>query len=60
MVTRQLYLDDGTVEYIILCKFGSHIISGYRVTGVGPPVPGSLKEPGLNRVQFWFVVNKSG
>ena len=37
MVTNKLYLDDGTDEYIILCKFGSHAISGYSVTGVGPP-----------------------
>ena len=37
MVTNKLYLDDKTDEYIILCKFGSHTISGYKVTVVGPP-----------------------
>ena len=51
------YVDDRTDEYIVLCKFGSHTISGKRVTGVGPPKPpsppavsGSPKKPGLNRV----------
>ena len=43
MVTNKLYLDDRTDEYIMLCKFGSYTISGYRVTGVGPPnLPQSL------------------
>ena len=56
MVTNKLYLDDRNNEYIVLCKFGNHTISGYRVTGVGPPEPpppvlGSKKKPGLNRVK---------
>ena len=57
MVTNELYLYDRADEYIILWKFGSHAISGYRVTDVGPPkpphpsVPGSSKKPGLNRVK---------
>ena len=57
MVTNKLYLDDRNNEYIVLCKFGSHIISGYRVSGVGPPKPPSpgpgkqIKKPGLNRVK---------
>ena len=61
MVTNKLSLDDRNNEYIVLCKFGSHIytISGCRVTGVGPPKPpppvlGSKKKPNLNRV------NRSG
>ena len=37
MVTNKLYLDDRNDEYIIMCKFGSHTISGYSVTGEGPP-----------------------
>ena len=56
MVTNKLYLDDRNNEYIVLCKFGSHTISGCRVTGVGPPEPpppgpGKQKKPGLNRVK---------
>ena len=47
MVTNKLYQDDRTDEYIILCKFGSHNITGYTVTGVEPP-----KAPGLNRVKY--------
>ena len=61
MVTNKLYLDDRTDEYIILCKFGSQTISGHRVTGVEPlkppsppPVTGSPKKPGLNRVNIYF------
>ena len=34
MVTNKLYLDDRNNEYIVLCKFGSHSISGCKVTGV--------------------------
>ena len=39
MVTNKLYLDDRNNEYIVLCKFGSHTMSGCRVTMVGPPKP---------------------
>ena len=56
MVTNKLYLDDRNNDYIVLCKLGSHTISGCRVTGVGPseppPVLGSKKKPGLNRVNM--------
>ena len=56
MVTNKLYLGDINNDYIVLCKLGSHTISGCRVTGVGPPEPppvlGSKKKPGLNRVKF--------
>ena len=56
MVTNKLYLDDRNNDYIVLCKLGSHTISGCRVTGVGPPEapppgPGKQKKPGLNRVK---------
>ena len=59
MVTKKLCLDVITDEQIILCKFCSHTISGFRVTGVGPPKPPSppprprkpQKAPGLNRVK---------
>ena len=56
MVTNKLYLDDRNNLYIVLFKFGGHTISGCRVTGVGPPEPpppvlGSKKKPGLNRVK---------
>ena len=56
MVTNKLYLDDRNNDYIVLCKLGSHTISGCRVKGVGPPeappVLGSKKKkPGLNRVK---------
>ena len=37
MVTNKLYLDDRNNEYIVLCKFVSHTISGCRVTVVWPP-----------------------
>ena len=37
MVTNKLYLDDKNDDYIVLCKFGSHTISGYRVIGIGRP-----------------------
>ena len=61
MVTNKLFLDDRNNEYIVLCKFGSHTISGYRVTGVGPPEPppgpGKQKKPGLNRVNNEFILN---
>ena len=55
MVTNKLYLDDRNNDYIVLCKLGSHTISGCTVTGVGPlepipPGPGKQKKPGLNRV----------
>ena len=56
MMTNKLYPDDRNNDYIVLCKLGSHTISGCRVTGVGPPEPpppGSWeakKKPGLNRV----------
>ena len=54
MVTNKLYLDDRNNDYIVLCKLGSHTISGCKVTGVGPleppPGPGKQKKPGLNRV----------
>ena len=36
---KKLYLYDRTDDFIILCQFGSSIISGYRVTGVGAPGP---------------------
>ena len=39
MVAHKLHLDVIIDQYIILCKFGSHTISGYRGTGVGPPNP---------------------
>ena len=68
-VTNKLYLDIRTDEYIILCKFSSHKISGYRVTFIGrlkppplppprPPVPGSPKKPGLNRVKWNFHISE--
>ena len=66
MVTKKLYLDDRNNEYIILCKFGSHSISGYTVTGVGPPKhppPRSQeakKKPGLNRVKRANHIVKKG
>ena len=54
MMTKKLYLDDRNNDYIVLCKLGSHTISGCRVTCVGPPEPphgpGKQKKPGLNRV----------
>ena len=55
MVTNKLYLDARNNDYIVRCKLGSHTISGCSVTGVGPPetpppVQGSKKKPGLNRV----------
>ena len=53
LVTNKLYLDDRNNDYIVLCKLGSHTIRGCRVTGVGsPPVLGSKKKPGLNRVKI--------
>ena len=63
MVTNKLYLVDRNNDCIVLCKLGSHTIRGCRVTGVGPPEPpppvqGSKKKPGLNRVKeatSWFV-----
>ena len=67
IVTNKLYLDDRNNEYIVLCKFGSHTISGCRVTGVGPPKrplppppppgPGKQKRPGLNRVKGIILVS---
>ena len=56
IVTNKLYLDDRNNDYIVLCKLGSHTISGYRVTGVGPPEPPpgpgkQKKKLGLNRVK---------
>ena len=39
MVTNKPYLDERNNYYIVLCKLGSHKISGCRVTGVGPPEP---------------------
>ena len=56
MVTNKLY-NDRTDDHIILCKFGSHTISGYRVAGVGPskpplPVPGSSKKPDRNMIKL--------
>ena len=57
MVTNKLYLDDRNKDYIVLCKLGSHTISGCRVTGVGPPEPTppprswEAKKTGLNRVK---------
>ena len=39
MVAHKIHLDVIIDQYIILCKFGSHTISGYRGTGVGPPNP---------------------
>ena len=57
MVTNKLYLDDRNNDYIVMCKLGSHTISGCRVTGVGPPEPPPVlgskkKKPGLNRVKM--------
>ena len=55
MITNKLHLHVRTDEYIILCKFDSHTISAYRVTGVGPPKPSpgpqKPKKVGLNRVK---------
>ena len=55
MVTNKLYLDARNNDYIVRCKLGSRTISGCCVTGVRPPEPppvqGSKKEPGLNRVK---------
>ena len=63
MVTNKLYLDDRNNDYMVLCKLGSHTISGCTVTGVGPPEPpppppvlGSKKKPGLNRVNVVLYV----
>ena len=61
MVTNKLYLDDRNNDFIVLCKLGSHTISGCRVIGVGPPespppphpVQGSKKKPSLNRVKVF-------
>ena len=41
MLTNKLYLDDRNNDYmyIVLCKLGSHTISGCRVTWVGPQEP---------------------
>ena len=39
MVTNKLYLYNRNNDYIVLCKLGSHTISGCRDTGVGPPEP---------------------
>ena len=62
MVTNKLYLDDRNNLYIVMCKCGSHTISGCRVTGVGPPEPppvlGSKKKPGLNRVKVLLRSNR--
>ena len=57
MVTNKQYLDDRNNDYIVLCKLGSHTINGCRVREVGPPQPpppvlGSKKKPGLNRVKL--------
>ena len=58
IVTNKLYLDDENNDYIVVCKLGSHTISGCRVTGVGPPKPspvlGSKKKPFLNRVKLSY------
>ena len=58
MVTKKQYLVDRHNEYIVLCKFESHTISGCRVTGVGPPKPPppptsprKQKKSGLNIVK---------
>ena len=51
MVTNKLYLYDRTDEYIILCKYGSHNISGYTVTGVEPPKPPHRLPPGPKKAQ---------
>ena len=62
MVTNKLYLDDRNNDYIVLCKLGSHTISGCRVTGVGPPEPppppvlGSKKKPGLNIAKYVIII----
>ena len=63
MMTNKLYLDDRNNDYIVLCKLGSHTISGCRVTGVGPPEPPppprsweAKRKPGLNRIKTDKVV----
>ena len=43
-MTNKLNLGDRTDEYILLCIFGSRTISGYRVTGVGPPIQFMINE----------------
>ena len=65
MLTNKPELYDRTDEYIIMCEFGRHTISGYRVTVVGPPklspfppplpVSGTSKKPGLNRVKIKVI-----
>ena len=50
-LTRRAIKND---EYVILCNFGGHILSGFEVIGRElrslAPVAGGKKMPGLNRV----------
>ena len=57
-VTKKLYLDARADEYIILCKFISHTISGYRVTCVGPLKPEKPEKRGLNRVKILTLLTR--
>ena len=63
MVTNKLYLDDRNNDYTVLCKLGSHTISGCRVTGVGPPEPpppgpGKQIKTGLSRVKTIAILTQ--
>ena len=63
MVTNKLYLRDKNNHHIVLCKLGSHTISGCRVTGVRTPEPPrswEAKKPGLNRVNIYFLIPWEG
>ena len=68
IVPIKLCLDVGNDKYIILCTFGSRIMSGFEGKHGGPPKqpprPQAFKWQekqkmlGLNRVRYIFLANK--
>ena len=64
IVLIKLCLDAGNDFSIILCSFGSLLVRGFKVISHrgGPTVPGSKKEPamnrGLNEFAFLFLSHK--
>ena len=68
IVPIKLCLGVGNDKYIILCTFGSRIMSGFEGKQVGPPKqpphPQAFKwqekqkKLGLNRVRYIFLANK--